>query len=77
MTVGVGNSIEMTNPSVPTNGILYAPDGNIALTNTDLYGSVAADLVTLQASQIQYPADLRGRADLPGAGLDTLTYTYK
>ena len=62
-----------------TFAILYAPDANdgtIDLENLELTGSVAARLVTCKSSIIHYPALLRGRADLPGAGLGTVTYTF-
>jgi len=59
--------------------IVYAPDisaGEITLANVNLTGSVAAPKVNLSNSIINYPAELRGRADLPGAGLDTVTYIF-
>jgi len=60
-----------------TYAIVYAPSGDIYLDTVNLIGSVAATLVHLNNSSINYPADLRGRADLPGAGLDTVTYIYQ
>ncbi len=63
-----------------TYAIVYAPDANdgvIDLVNVELTGSVAARLVTVTNSIINYPAEMRGRADLPGAGLDTVTYLFK
>ena len=62
-----------------TFAIVYAPhaqDGEINLTGVELTGSVASTMITLDNSVIYYPAELRGRADLPGAGLDTVTYTF-
>ena len=63
-----------------TFAIVYAPhdpDGVITLTNVELTGSVASTTVNLDNSIINYPAELRGRADLPGAGLDTVTYNFQ
>ena len=60
-----------------TYAIVYAPGGTINLNLIDLYGSVAALFVNLNQSVINYPAELRGRADLPGAGLDTVTYIFQ
>ena len=60
-----------------TYAIVYAPGGTINLNLIDLYGSVAALFVNLNQSEIFYPAELRGRADLPGAGLDTVTYIFQ
>ena len=78
MTVGVGKTLNFNNDkTLGTMAILYVPNGTIALGNVDIYGSVAATLVTLNNATIEYPAELRGRADLPGAGLDTITYTFK
>jgi len=59
--------------------IMYAPapDAQLSLFRVDVYGSVAAEYILLDHSTIAYPAELRGRADLPGAGLDTVTYTYE
>ncbi|MFC1986706.1 hypothetical protein ACFLWC_06970 [Chloroflexota bacterium] len=78
MTVGVDKHINLGNDrALGTMAILYAPNGEINLGNVDIKGSVAAPLVTLNNAVIEYPAELRGRADLPGAGLDTVTYTFK
>ncbi|MFC1991355.1 hypothetical protein ACFLVC_01270 [Chloroflexota bacterium] len=78
MTVGVDKSVDLGNDQdLGTMAILYAPDGVIDLYNVDIYGSVAAPLVLLNNAVIIYPAELRGRADLPGAGLDTVTYIFK
>ncbi len=78
MTVGVGKTLNFNNDkTLGTMAILYVPNGSIALGNVDIKGSVAAPLVTLNNATIQYPAELRGRADLPGAGLDTVIYTFK
>ncbi|MDZ4245991.1 MAG: hypothetical protein U1D67_02610, partial [Dehalococcoidia bacterium] len=62
---------------VGTMAIIYAANGYISLNNVDIKGSVAATLISLNNDTIAYPAELRGRADLPGAGLDTVTYTFK
>jgi len=43
----------------------------------DVYGSVAGQQIIVNWSDIHYPAELRGRADLPGAGLKTISYSYK
>ncbi len=79
MTVGVDKSITLGNDrsGIGTMAILYAPNGEIDLNNVDVSGSVAALLIKLNNATIEYPAELRGRADLPGAGLDTVTYTFK
>ncbi|MFC2071418.1 hypothetical protein ACFLUU_01685 [Chloroflexota bacterium] len=78
MVVGSGKTIDLGNDqALGTMAILYAPDGEIHLANVDVKGSVAAPLVELYAATIEYPAELRGRADLPGAGLDTVTYTFE
>jgi len=78
MTIGVDKSITLGNDrsGIGTMAILYAPNGEIDLTNVDVSGSVAAPLVRLNNATIEYPAELRGRADLPGAGLDTVTYLF-
>lgn len=61
-----------------TTAVLYAPSGRIYMGNVYLVGSVAADsIVTEQDSYISYPASLKGRPDLPGAGLATISYGYK
>ncbi len=60
-----------------TQAIMYAPEGTARVENADIFGSVAAPNIELINSNINYPAELRGRADLPGAGLDTVTYTYE
>jgi len=59
--------------------IMYAPapDAQLSLIRVDAYGSVAAKYILLDHSTLKYPAELRGRADLPGAGLDTVTYQFK
>lgn len=57
--------------------IIYAPGNTITLNWVNAYGSVAAGVINLFRSTIDYPAELRGRADLPGAGLDTVTYQFK
>ncbi|MFC1978262.1 hypothetical protein ACFLWS_08420 [Chloroflexota bacterium] len=78
MTVGAGKGIDLGNDRGDgTMAILYAPSGEIHLGTVDVMGSVAAPLVTLNNASIEYPAELRGRADLPGAGLDTVTYTFQ
>ncbi|MFC2020636.1 hypothetical protein ACFLU1_02440 [Chloroflexota bacterium] len=77
MTIGVDKEVTLGNDQdLGTMAILYAPNGVIDLGNVDVYGSVAAPLVKLNNATIEYPAELRGRADLPGAGLDTVTYTF-
>ena len=60
-----------------TSAIVYAPKGLIDMDNVDLEGCAAGETVNLVLSTIIYPAQLRGRADLPGAGLDILTYQFK
>ncbi len=61
-----------------TTAVLYAPSGQIYMGKVHLVGSVAADsIVTEQDSYISYPASLKGRPDLPGAGLATISYGYK
>jgi hypothetical protein len=78
MSVGVGKTLNLNNDkTLGTMAILYIPNGSIVLGNVDIYGSVAAPLITLNNATVKYPAELRGRADLPGAGLDTVTYTFK
>jgi hypothetical protein len=79
ITIGIDKVINIENDQGDpgTTAILYAPDGRIDLTNVDILGSVAAPSVLLSNASIQYPAELRGRADLPGAGLDIITYTFK
>ncbi|MFC2015226.1 hypothetical protein ACFLUP_04470 [Chloroflexota bacterium] len=78
MTVGEGKTVNLGNDqTLGTMAIIYAPIGVIDLNNVDVYGSVAAPLVQLNAAKIIYPAELRGRADLPGAGLDTVTYIFR
>jgi predicted acyltransferase (DUF342 family) len=79
MTIGIDKSITLGNDQtgIGTMAILYAPYGEIDLGNVDIKGSVAAPLVKLNNATIEYPAELRGRADLPGAGLDTVTYVFK
>ncbi|MFC2072682.1 hypothetical protein ACFLUU_08330 [Chloroflexota bacterium] len=78
MTIGVDKSITLGNDqALGTMAILYVPNGIIDLNNVDINGSVAATLVILNNAEISYPAELRGRADLPGAGLDTVTYLFK
>ena len=78
MTVGEDKTIIFGNDrGSGTMAILYAPDGVINLNNVNIQGSVAATLIILNTATIEYPAELRGRADLPGAGLDTVTYTFK
>ncbi|MFC2010744.1 hypothetical protein ACFLUR_00420 [Chloroflexota bacterium] len=78
MTVGEDKSLILGNDQgLGTMAILYAPDGEINLANVNVKGSVAAPLVQLNNATIEYPAELRGRADLPGAGLDTVTYTFQ
>lgn len=59
--------------------IIYAPaaDSQLSVIRLDVFGSVAARYILLDHSSIVYPAELRGRADLPGAGLDTVTYQFK
>jgi len=79
--MSVYDSVVMNNDLAGgTYAILYAPDENngvINLDNVELTGSVAARLVTCVNSIINYPAEMRGRADLPGAGLDTVTYLFE
>jgi len=78
MTIGEDKTINLGADRGPqTMAILYAPNGTIDLNNVDITGSVAAPLITLNNAMIEYPAELRGRADLPGAGLDTVTYTFQ
>ncbi len=60
-----------------TQAVLYAPNGEIWLDNVNVYGSVAAKDITVRQSEIFYPATLKGRADLPGAGLETISYGYQ
>ncbi len=60
-----------------TEAVLYAPNGEIYLDLVNVYGSVAAEDITVRQSDINYPATLKGRADLPGAGLETISYGYK
>ena len=68
---------EVSRPFVQA--IIYAPAPASWLTLewVDAYGSVAARYIRLFRSTLAYPAELRGRADLPGAGLDTVTYQFK
>ncbi len=82
MTTGNGTLIDIGNdtgnPDDPaTMAIIYAPSGTINITQINVLGSVAAPTITLTNATLQYPSELRGRADLPGAGLDTVTYTFK
>ncbi|MBN1643523.1 MAG: polymer-forming cytoskeletal protein [Dehalococcoidales bacterium] len=59
--------------------IIYAPApaSVISLDWVDAFGSVAARTINLNHSSLEYPAELRGRADLPGSGLDTIIYLFK
>lgn len=60
-----------------TSAVLYAPNGQINLNHVLVYGSVAAEDVIVNQAEIFYPASLKGRPDLPGAGLETISYGYK
>jgi hypothetical protein len=59
--------------------IIYAPapDSQLTLSWVDAFGSVAARTINLSHASLEYPAELRGRADLPGSGLDTVIYLFK
>jgi len=57
--------------------VLYAPTSSISLTHVHVYGAVAADTITVNQAQVFYPASVEGRPDLPGAGMETITYGYK
>lgn len=62
--------------------VLYAPEGKIDLNGDssnimDVRGSVAAETITVNYGNIHYPAAVKGRPDLPGAGLAPMTYGYK
>jgi len=79
--VSVNDNVEINADNVHENGenttaILYAPNGVISMNHVTLIGSVAAPEVTIDQAYMYYPAELRGRADLPGAGLDTVTYIF-
>jgi len=57
--------------------IIYSPYYNITIDVCDIVGSVAGENIVVDHSMIFYPASLEGRPDLPGAGLETITYGYK
>ena len=83
MTIGVGKEIKCTNDggSKPSNlntqAVLYAPDGVVNLNNVYVLGSAAANQILVTNAYFSYPASLKGRPDLPGAGLKTISYGYK
>lgn len=79
MAVNEGMSIKNDDYYVDgsTSAILYAPNGIIDVDSVDLTGCAAGAEVNLVQSTIIYPVQLRGRSDLPGAGLDILTYLFK
>jgi hypothetical protein len=59
-----------------TQAVLYAPNDEIVLDHVDIYGSVEVKKIVVKQSNIHYPAAVKGRPDLPGAGLETITYGY-
>ncbi len=80
LTMSVNGNISVTGQSgalARTQTTMYAPEGLIDLSWAEVFGSVASPAVLMDHSTISYPAELRGRADLPGAGLDTVTYIFK
>lgn len=59
-------------------GVLYAPYGMVWLeTQVHLYGAVGAKTVKIESCHITYAKQLGGRENIPGAGLNTISYTYK
>ena len=79
LVMSINLKIDLTNDEGDpgTEAVLYAPNDEILLSNVNVYGSVAAKTIVVSNSQIFYPASLKGRPDLPGAGLETITYGYK
>jgi hypothetical protein len=67
ITAGGGGIIE---------AVLYAPNGNLVLSQTTLYGAAGGLQVTVDNAWIWYSEKLHGRADLPGSELYPLTYSY-
>lgn len=56
--------------------VVYAPQGNVSITNLTLYGAVGGNECIISNSDIIYAAVLGGRTDLPGTELYPLTYNY-
>ncbi len=56
--------------------VLYAPNGNLVLNQTTLYGAAGGAQVIVDNAAIWYSEKLMGRADLPGSELYPLTYSY-
>ena len=56
--------------------VLYAPNGTVTLSQTDLYGAAGGAQVSVENAYIWYSEELHGRADLPGSELYPLTYSY-
>ena len=82
MTCGIDKVIDCTNDggdsdNLNTQAVLYAPDGVIDLDNVFILGSAAANQILVTNAYFNYPAGLKGRPDLPGAGLATITYGYE
>lgn len=56
--------------------VVWAPEGNVSLTNIHLYGAVGGINVTTRNAIITWASELSGREDLPGGELHTISYSY-
>lgn len=73
--VAIYGDIQLVGPYV--DAVLYAPIGDVTLTNLQLFGSVCGNRSIVSNSIITYPEALKGRADLPGSELYPVTYDYE
>ncbi len=57
--------------------VVYAPNGSVTVSNVGyLNGAIGGNTVTVSNAYIYYAAMLRGREDLPGGLLYTISYSY-
>ena len=72
--ISANGDIRLVGPIV--DAVVYAPNGNVDLTNIWLFGAVGGVEVTAGNAIIYWAAQLSGREDLPGCELHTIAYSY-
>ena len=83
---GVGSAVTPVFTSVYGNitvsgtlvdAVVYAPEGTVTVSNVlYLFGAIGGNTVDVSNAIIVYASQLRGRTDLPGGLLYTISYSY-
>ena len=58
------------------NAVVWAPEGDVSVTNMFLWGAVGGINVSVTNAAVYWATQLSGREDLPGGELHTISYSY-